>query len=169
MFQRLSVKKPKLNFHEAAEDIFLKLFKEELHRTTGRIKFRLTDNHNAVSRDKLTLILSGLFVFIVEQSASDVYGDTKLRKKMLNEFHFLIREEYEEYYAFIIELAQKFGISYRKSPKEPLLELGLCFSNYIKKKNKNDIIAAMACTTETAKKLRLISNYYRQLNKEFKV
>ncbi len=168
IFSRLQVKKPKMSVNEAADAIFQKLFKEEVYRAGARIKDRLADSHNAVRRDKLNLILISLFVFIVDHSASSVFGQRRTKNKFLNAFYRLLRQEFSEYYDFIIELSQKFAKSYRKKPGEPLLGLGICFSNCIKEKDKNDVLAAMAGTTETAKKIRLVTNYYQDLKQEFR-
>ena len=169
LFGRLPAKKPKVNVNEAADDIFRKLFKEEIYRAGARIKDRVTDNHQVVRRDKLNLILISLFVFIVNHSASSVYKNSRTREKLLRAFHEVIKREFNEYYDFIAELAQKFGKSYRKSPEEPLMGFGLLFSGYINEKNKHDVLAAMAGTTEAVKKIKLVTNYYMHLNNEFRI
>jgi hypothetical protein len=169
LFGKLPASKPKVNVNEAADDIFQKLFKEEIYRAGGRIKDRITDNHQVVKRDKLNLVIVSLYVFIVHYSASAVYKNSRTRDKLLKAFHEVVKREFNGYYDFITELAQKFGISYSQNPEEPMMGLGLLFSGYINEKNKNDVITAMAVTTETVKKIKLVTNYYSHLNNEFRI
>jgi hypothetical protein len=169
LFGRLPAKKPKVNVNEAADDIFKKLFKEEIYRAGARIKDRLPDYHQVVRRDKLNLVIVSLFVFIVNHSAGAVYKNSRVREKLLKAFHEVVKREFNEYYDFITELAQSFGWIYRKNPEEPLMGLGLLFSSHINEKNKNDVLAAMAGTTEAVRKIKLVTNYYQHLNNEYRI
>ena len=168
ILKELFIRKPKLSSKEIAAAIFDKLFKEEIIRTVKRFKKKSIDVDQTVKKNKLILIVISLFVFIVDHSTISVYGNSKTSSKILNDFYDLLREEYNGYDRFIIELAQKFSIAYNKKP-DPLLGLGIFFSKCINLKNDRDILTAMIGTTETAKKIKMISNYYDAVNKEYKI
>jgi len=168
MLQELFIRKPKLSGKEIAATLFAKLFKAEVRRIFKRIKDDLASGNQKVNKDRLTLTIISLLVFIVDYSTFSVYGNSRTRNKILQAFHALIKQEFNGYESFIIELSQKFDFVYRRYPEDPLFGLGLYFSKCINN-NKNDLLTAMVGTTESAKKYKLITSYYNQLNQEYKI
>jgi hypothetical protein len=169
MFRKISTKKPVLSVDDVVSGIFNKLFKKEIERTFVRMKLRLTDSGQIVGKQKFNLIIISLFAFIVEHATVKVFGSSGIKNKILKTFNSYIKQEFEEHNELITELSQKFHSVYKEKPEEPVMGLGICFSSYINKKNKCDYLSAIVGTTEMARKLKLITNYYNQLNEDYKI
>ena len=169
MLKELFERRPKFSAKEIAETIFAKLFKREIKLAFARIRRELTVSNQAVDKDRVTIILISLYIFIVEHSTSAVYGNTRTKNKILNAFFSLINQAYKNHDDIIIELSKKFSIVHEKKPDDPLFGLGVFFSRCISTKNQPDLLTAMIAATETAKKYKLLTGYYRQLNQEYKI
>lgn len=169
MLKELFVRRPKFSAKEIAETIFAKLFKREIRLAFARIRRDLTSCNQIVDKDRVTIILISLYIFIVDHATSAVYGNTRVKSKILNAFYSLIKQEYKGHDDIIIELSKKFALVHDKKPDDPLFGLGVFFSRCINVKNQPDLLTAMTAATETAKKYKLLTGYYHQLNQEYKI
>lgn len=169
MLKELFVRKPKISAKEIAETIFAKLFKHEIKRAFHRIRKELTLYNQIFDKSRVTLILVSLYVFIVEHSTYSIYGNSRTSSKIMNAFYDLLNKEYKGHDDIIIELSRKFSVLHEKKPDDPLFGLGVFFSRCINVKTEPDLLTAMVGATETAKKHKLITGYYQQLNQEFKI
>jgi hypothetical protein len=169
MFRKISTKKPVLSVDDVVSGIFNKLFKKEIERTFVRMKLRLTDSGQIVGKQKFNLIIISLFTFVVEHATVKAFGSSGIKNKILKTFKAYVSQEFEEDILFINEHVQKFHTVYKNKPEEIVMGLGICFSDSINKKNKSDYLSAIVGTTEMSRKLKLITNYYNQLNEDYKI
>jgi hypothetical protein len=166
MIKELFVRKPKIRVRDIASAVFERFFTDEIIHTFKKIRKDVTN----VRREKLTLTIIALFVFIVDHSTFSVYGNSKSGHKILKAFYALIKQEYKADYNFIIELSQKFRDVYYSKPEDPLFGLGMSFSKCINPKNDYcNLLTAMTGTTETAKKSRMLIKYYQQVKGDYRI